>query len=153
MSLAGAIYGTVIATALVAGLIEDDSLGEWEIIFWLLATMGAFWIAHAYANLLAGLSSGGRLPSLRQIGGALAHEWPMVQAAGPAVVAMLLGALHVISAYTAERLAVGAGLVALAGWGWALARRDGLGAVRSLTVALFSAGLGAIVIAVKLLVE
>jgi len=153
VNLAGTIYGTVIATALVAGLTEDDSLGEWEIIAWLLATMGAFWIAHAYATLLAGLSFDGRLPTWRQARGALAHEWAIVQAAVPATLALLLGAFHVVSEQTAEELAIGAGLVALAGWGWTLARRDRLSWGRAAAVALGSAALGAVVIAVKLAVE
>ena len=108
------VYGTVIATALAAGLTEDDSLDEWEVIAWLLATMAAFWIAHAYANLLAGLTSGGRLPSWRHVRTALRHEFALVEAAAPAVAALLLGALHVVSSLTAERLAIGSGLFALA---------------------------------------
>jgi hypothetical protein len=153
VNLAGTIYGTVIATAIVAGLTEDDSLGEWEIVAWLLATMVAFWMAHAYANLLAGMSSGGRLPSRRQARTALAHEWAIVQAAAPMTVFLVLGALHVFSSKTAETLAVGSGLAALAGWGWLLARRGDMSLARSLAIALASAALGAVVVGVKLAVE
>ncbi|MDX6650763.1 MAG: hypothetical protein QOJ97_2714, partial [Solirubrobacteraceae bacterium] len=54
VNLAGTIYGTVIATALVAGLSEDPDLSPGEIAVSVLSTMIAFWIAHAYAELLAG---------------------------------------------------------------------------------------------------
>jgi hypothetical protein len=153
VNLAGTIYGTVIATALVAGLTEDDSLGEWEVIAWLLATMVTFWVAHAYANLLAGMSSGGRFPSLRDARAALGHEWAIVSAAGPAVVMLALGGLHVISGRTAEALAVGVGLLALGGWGWVLAARGNVGVARRLVAALLSVALGVAVIVLKLAVK
>ncbi len=153
VNLAGTIYGTVIATALVAGMSEDDSLSEGEILLSLAATMVAFWIAHAYANLLAGHASGGRLPTWRQVRAGLAHEWSIVQAAMPAAGALLLGVIGMLSQTAAKDTAIGIGLVGLAGWGWILARRDRLSPGRALAVGLASAALGAVVIAVKLAVD
>jgi hypothetical protein len=153
VNLAGAIYGTVIATALVAGLSEDKDLAPGEIAISVSATMLAFWIAHAYANLLAGDTSGGRLPSWREARRAMAHEWTLVEAAAPAIVFLMLGEFGVLSVTTAKDLAVWIGLVTLAGYGWGLARKGGMGLGRRVAVSLASAALGAIVIAVKLAVE
>ena len=73
-NLAGAIYGTVIVTALVAGLSENDSLSEAEIVVGVVATMLAFWLAHAYGTLVARGTQGGTLPGWREARAALAHE-------------------------------------------------------------------------------
>ena len=52
-SLVGAIEGTIIATAVVVGLDESDSVTPHRGFWILVATGSFFWIAHVYADLLA----------------------------------------------------------------------------------------------------
>ncbi|MDX6669700.1 MAG: hypothetical protein QOI91_63 [Solirubrobacteraceae bacterium] len=153
VNLAGTIYGTVIATALVAGLSEDPDLSPGEIAVSMLSTMAAFWIAHAYAELLAGEGTDGRLPSLRAMRHALGREWALVQAAGPATLALLAGEVGLVSGHASEQIAIWLGLVALAGWGWVLARQNRLSVARALLVSLASGALGVVVVLVKLAVD
>ena len=52
-NLAGAIYGTIVATAVVAGLDEKNTVSAAR-AFWILLASGVFfWAAHVYAFLLA----------------------------------------------------------------------------------------------------
>jgi|SRR5215211_6407688 len=51
--LAAAIYGAVQATALVAAFSEDEHLSSLELPAWLAITVLVFWLAHAYAAILA----------------------------------------------------------------------------------------------------
>lgn len=153
MNLAGTIYGTVVVTALVTALSEDESMSPGELALSITATMLAFWLAHAYAELLAGESTNRRLPGRRDVRAALAREFTIVEPVGAPVAFLLLGELGAISAETSEDLAIAGGLAVLALAGWVLARRDRLSQGRAQAVALASAALGAVVIAVKLAVD
>ena len=84
---------------------------------------------------------------------ALAHEWPVAQAAVAPVCVLLVGELGLYSNLSAERAAIGVGLFALGGWGWFVARRDQMSPWRAAVVALGSLSLGVIVILVKLSVH
>jgi hypothetical protein len=52
--LAGAIYGNIVVTAVVASLPEDDDTSSLELVVAALGTVLVFWLAHVYARVLAG---------------------------------------------------------------------------------------------------
>ena len=52
-NLAGAIYGTILATAVVVGLDGKSTVSPARAFWILLATGVFFWAAHVYAFLLA----------------------------------------------------------------------------------------------------
>ncbi|MDQ4042157.1 MAG: hypothetical protein M3141_10485, partial [Actinomycetota bacterium] len=126
MNLAGAIYGTVVVTALVTALSEDESVSPGELAISITATMLAFWLAHAYANLLAGEATDRRLPGRRDVRAALAREFTIVEPVGVPVAFLMLGELGLVSAETSEDLAIAGGLAVLGLAGWGLARHDRL---------------------------
>ena len=52
LNLAGAIYGTILATSVVAGLSEGSQVDHGPGALVVLATSLVFWIAHVYAGVL-----------------------------------------------------------------------------------------------------
>jgi hypothetical protein len=122
--VARTIYGTILVTALVAGLSEDDTIDAWQILVSVTATTLVFWAAHAYAEVLSKRIVAGRSLSLREIGRALGSEWPMVQSGTPALVALALSALGLCSTDSGVTLAIGLGVGSLFAYGLVLGRRE-----------------------------
>src|SRR5437879_4506932 len=123
-NVAGAIYGQVLASSEVAALSLDKELDSAEILGALAVTMLVFWLAHVYAHTISDRLTAERLPAARELRAAMAREWPMVQAAAPAAVALGLGAVGVYSTRTAVLVALGLGVLNLFLWGVAIARRS-----------------------------
>jgi hypothetical protein len=150
--IAGAIYGTLLATAVAAGLAGNESIGAAEGLAAVLVTNLVFWAAHAYADLVALRLERGIRPSVAAIKGILDEEWPMVQSAWPIAVILLLGWLGVLERGAAYALALAAGVVAMALWGITYARREGARWPGMALSALINVGLGLIVVALKVFV-
>src|SRR3954447_21799034 len=147
--LAAAIYGAVQATALVAVLSEDAHLDSLELAFWVLLAVLVFWLAHAYAAVLAAGYVARRGLARTEVLAQLIGEWRMVQAAVPPAIVLVLGALHVFSKATAVSIAIGVGLAQLFLWAMAARRREGLTGMRLLTSALITAAFGAVIVFIK----
>ncbi|HEX8854482.1 MAG TPA: hypothetical protein VF752_02700 [Thermoleophilaceae bacterium] len=149
--LAGAIYGQILATSLVATLSEDESATAGDIFFWVGVTMLVFWAAHVYANWLARqVTTGG---GLSELGSVAAEQWPMAQAAAPALGLLLLGWAGVYSRDTAVDLAIAAGIISLTAWGVVIARRADANQLETLATAVISAGFGLLMVGLKILVH
>ena len=121
---AGAIYGQVLAGGAVVALSRHDETPI-QIATAVAATMVVFWVAHVYALVMSRsvVESGPiRLGDFNHLA---AREWPMVQAAAPAVVALVLAAAGVWSRETGITVALILGVVDLVGWGIAICRRSG----------------------------
>jgi hypothetical protein len=52
-NLASAIYGTILSTALIAAYSEDPGSDPLQVAVAVVVTSLVFWIAHAYAGVLA----------------------------------------------------------------------------------------------------
>ena len=150
--IAGAIYGTLLATAVVAGLAGNESVGAAQGLAAVVVTNTVFWVAHVYTDILAQRLETGTRPSGKVLAGVFAEEWPMVQSAWPASVLLLLGWVGVLERDTAYTLAIAAGVVAMAVWGATYARREGARWPGLVLSALVNVGLGLIVVALKVLV-
>jgi hypothetical protein len=148
---ARAVYGQVLASSEVAALSLDESLDSAAILAALSGTMLVFWLAHVYARTVAE-RVGGRAPSRGAIAAAMRSEWPLVQAAAPAAVALTLGIVGIVSTHTAVVLAICLGAANLFGWGLAIGRRASLGTGPTLVVASTNAlfGLGVILLKVAI---
>jgi hypothetical protein len=145
--LARAIYGTILVTAVVAALSEDEDANPLEIGLAVLATSLVFWLAHVYASMLA-TSVGGRLTFAHARELAM-EEWPLVQSSALPIAALLLAPVGVVSDYTAESLAIGVGLATLFLWGLLFGRRQGLAPLGLLLVATVNVAFGAAIVALK----
>jgi hypothetical protein len=145
--LARAIYGTILVTAVVAALSEDEDADPLEIALAVLVTTLVFWLAHVYASMLAN-AVGGRVTFADARELAL-EEWPLVQSAALPIAALLLAPVGVVSDYTAESLAIGVGLATLFLWGLLFGHRQGLAPFGLLLVATVNLAFGAAIVALK----
>ena len=151
--LATAIYGTILSTALIAAYSEDPGSDPGQIAAAVLVAALVFWVAHAYADLLAhGVvyrHSGG----FARFRVELAAEWPMVTGALLPILPLLLSPLGVLSDDAAEDAAIATGVALLGLVGIVIAMRRGSGLIGVALSAASSALFGVIVVALKALVH
>jgi hypothetical protein len=152
-NLTGAIYGTVLATSLVAAFSENDEYSSGEIALYVFTTGLVFWLAHVHASLFGKRYAAGRALSRREILGEFRSEWPLEQAVFPPVVVMLLGAIGVFSKGTAITVAIVVGVAALVAWGIEIGRRERLGPLRIVAVTLANALFGVAIVGLKLAIH
>jgi hypothetical protein len=150
---AAIVYGQILVTAIVATLSEDEGLSAGQLEFWVVVTMGVFWLAHVYAEGFAR-----RLERDRDLGPAdlreLARdELPELYPALPAVLALGLGWVGVLSTHTAANLAIGLGVAALAATGFVVARRSRLSPRATVTAVVVNAAFGLAIVALKVFID
>ena len=143
------MYGTILASAVVVALGYKGG-SALVMLAALAVTELVFALAHAWSALLAAGAARGGLPSFRDARGAVVHEWPVVQATWPAVIALALAALGAYSTNTAVNVALVANAAVLFVWGVALARLQNLSLALSIGAGAFSCALGAALVALKL---
>jgi hypothetical protein len=148
----GAIYGTILATSIVAGLGAKDVAPSDGIVV-LLVTGAAFAAAHVYARVLAHRIEGRHRPSLAGLLEEARHDWPVVQATFPPAVVLALGWAGALGPDTAYTIAAWIGVAALFGWGLWLAYREGYGLVSGIVVAGVNAAFGVVIVLLKILIE
>jgi hypothetical protein len=150
-NLAGRLYGTVLVTSVLVTLAGSERVGY--VIAAVLVTTLVFALAHAWAHALAG-SGAARAPLDRHaLLVSIGHEFPIVQAALPAEVALLLAALDVYSLETALWIAVLVNVSLLFMWGAGLRHLAGGTKLQVLGAGLASASLGLVLVALKVLVH
>jgi hypothetical protein len=152
-AVARTIYGTILITALVASLSEDDDIDAWQILVSVTATATVFWIAHVYAEVLSQRLAGGRSLSWTEVGRALDEEAPMLMAGIPAAVALALAALGFYSTDAGVTLALGFGVAALFAYGIVLGHREGASRVQTLLGASLNGAFGLVIVALKAFVH
>ncbi|MFD6274918.1 hypothetical protein ACFWFI_04985 [Streptomyces sp. NPDC060209] len=126
-SLFSAIYGLVLASALVAALdVTDENADPGQDALWVLLTALAAAAAHGYAHVIAQRASSDGAATMSRLRLVLA-EWPLVAAVLPTVGILLA----VVAGWWSEATAVDTALllntVALFGWGTWAARIAGYG--------------------------
>ncbi len=150
--LAGFIYGTIVVlSVLVVGAraFPDDA---GEIAVMVLVTSAVFWLAHVYAHALAHSVSHDEHLSWVELRHIARREASVVEAAVPPLVALLLGALEVLSTSAAVWAAFVLGLVVLGAQGIVFARVERLGATATIGVVAANLGLGLVLVGLKVLV-
>ena len=148
-NLVGTIEGTIVAMAVVAGLSESATVSPLRACWILLATGAFFWVAHVYADLLAGRIQGRNRTKRRDVIAVMSREWPLFQSTFVLAVPLGLGALGILSRDAALNLAVLVGAAALVGWGIVFSRREGYGLAGVVGAASVNAMVGLLIIALK----
>ena len=150
--LGGFIYGTIVVlSVLVAGSrAYPDDAGRIAVL--VVVTSTVFWLAHVYAHGVA--DSIGReehisLPDLRRMA---RREGAIVEATLPPVVALLLGAVGVLSTDAAVWLAFALGLAVLAIEGVVVARVERFEALGTVVMVAANLTLGLALVVLKLVV-
>jgi hypothetical protein len=119
---AGAIYGSIIATALIGALREADVSSK-QLTLDVTATMLIFWIAHTWAAIAGERIHLGHGLLWHRVKALGREEWPIVEASFLPIVALVLGWIGVLEEDTAARIAIGIGIGQLVVWGYVLGRR------------------------------
>jgi len=146
-NLAGGIYGTILVTSIVAA--ADGSVEIWRSLGIVEVTVIVFWLAHVYANALAWRLDSNEGFSRANLGRIAAGEWPLLQAAIVPSIALLAGALGLISARAAYWIAIGFGVVALISWGFIFARKERMSVLATTAVVVINASFGLCIVLLK----
>jgi hypothetical protein len=119
---AGAIYGTIVAMAVIAGTARDPAHGK--ALGLVVATLVVFWLAHVYAHTLSSHLRGEHGPGWSAVVAAMDEERPLLEGPVPLLVVLLLGELGLLEGGTAVRLALWLGIAELVLWGVLYSRRQ-----------------------------
>jgi hypothetical protein len=149
----GAIYGTILVTALVAGLSEDPSYGSTDILASVLSTTVVFWLAHVYARVLGRRLEGDPRGTGELTREAMADEWPLIQAGALPCAALLLSAAGAYSRDAGVDLGIGLGVASLFGFGFLFARRLGGGVAGAWLAGAVNALAGLVIVALKVAIH
>jgi hypothetical protein len=148
--LAGFIYGTIVALSVLVGGARAFPDSPGRVAALVTATCAIFWFAHVYAHALGHSVAHREHLSLGELGFIARREWSIVEAAVPLVVALLIGAVGILSASTAFWTAFAAGLVVLAVQALVFARVEELRWPATLLVLTINLGLGLALVGLKL---
>jgi hypothetical protein len=149
--LAGFIYGTIVALAVVvagARAYPDDA---GHIAALVSVTAATLWLAHVYAHALGHSVAHDEHVTLGELRYIARREGSIVEAAFLPVAALLLGAVGVVSTNVAVWTAFGLGLLFLAAQGVRFARIERLGLLPTLLIVAANLSLGVLLIGIKLL--
>ncbi|MGW3460394.1 hypothetical protein ACWDE9_12655 [Streptomyces olivaceoviridis] len=120
----GGVYGSLLAASVVVGVSTLGAFPRLKLALLLPATGVVFWLAHVHAQLF-----GARMAQRSLNRGTLLHvcreEWPIVEAAVPSTVAVLVSPLLGLNVQGAAWLALAVALMSQMGWATAAARRAG----------------------------
>jgi hypothetical protein len=150
--MAGAIYGTILATTVVAATASHPEDVSRPMVL-VLGTSIVFWAAHVYALGLAARMVARRPLRRAEIIGLARSEWPMLQSSWPILAVLLLGGLGVISPEQTANIALAVGIGALFTYGFIIGRQERLSWFKVLLNALAAGFFGVAVLLLKLLVH
>jgi hypothetical protein len=150
---AGAIYGTIVVLAVIAGVSEDTEAGAASVLGAVLVTALALWIAHVYAESLASRLADAKATWREIVRRAIVQEWPLAEAALVPAAPLLLGAVGVLSRESAIDVAIALALADLFTWGAAVGRASNQAPRRAALSGLLNVALGGIVVGLKLVVH
>jgi hypothetical protein len=153
MKTADGLYGTVLVVAVLAALSKDPGAGAGELLGGVLVVMLVYWVVHVYAGTLAlrvARPDRGMRGIMRQT---MREEWPLVEAATVPAIPLVLGVLGVLGRDAALWCAIGAGLVDLFGWGWAVGRAARQPVVGAAALGALNVALGALMVGLKFLIK
>ena len=151
--LAGFIYGTIIVLVVVVAGARAYPHESGHIAALVLVTNVVLWLAHVYAHALGQAVGRDEHLSMDELRHIARREASIIEAAVPPVVALLLGAVGVLSAHAALWAAFGLGLAVLAVQGLTFARVERLRWPQTVAVVAINLGLGVLLVALKLAVS
>jgi hypothetical protein len=148
--LGGFVYGTIVVlSVLVAGArAYPHSAGR--IAGLVLASSVVLGVAHVYAHGISESITDDERLSVADLRRIARHEASIVEASLPPLVALLLGALGVVSTQSAVWLAFALGLLVLFVEGIVVARVERLAALGTVAVVAANLALGLALVALKL---
>jgi hypothetical protein len=150
--VAGFTYGTILVLSVIVAGAKAYPYGPGHVAALVGVTSVVFWLAHVYADGLGHSVAHDRRLSLAELRHIARREASIVEAAVPAVAALLLGAFGVISTQAAVWAAFGLGLAVLVVEGVTYARVERMDVLGTTLVVAANVSLGLLLIALKLFV-
>jgi hypothetical protein len=150
---AGALYGTILVIAVIIGVSEDDTASAGLVLGGVLVTTLVFWAVHVYAETLAAHLAHPQWTLGADIREAASSEWPLVEAAGPPAIPLLLGTVGVLGRTAAINFAIALGLINLFAWGVSVGRAMGQPMSRAIITGVINVLLGGVMVALKAIVH
>ncbi len=149
---AGAIYGTILATSVLAAAGGDTNAltGTFVIV---LVTSLVFWLAHVYSLCLGARMLMTRPLRRDEIRAIASDEWPMLSSSFPILGVLLLGVFGIIEKSTASYVAMFVGIGALFIYGIIAGRGEQLPWTRQVLNTLVIAAFGIAILALKVMVH
>jgi hypothetical protein len=146
---AAAVYGSIVAAALLAGFHEEHVAARTALLT-LLSTMGVFWLAHVWSTIVGERIHQGRHFTIRQAGEIGRAEWPLVEATFVPALALLLGWAGVLADTTALTLALVVCIVQLFAWGFVVGRRAYDRRLHALLTGVVDGALGLVLVGLEI---
>jgi hypothetical protein len=149
---ANAIYGTLIAAAVLATKVEQDESGT-DVVASCLVVLALYWLAHVYADVIAERLETDSRPGWRDIIHAAFRDWGMLR--GALVPIAVFGGLNFlgVSVNAAGLTALWATVLLLGCWGLVAAIRAGAHGFELITESLMAASLGVLVVVLKVFIH
>jgi hypothetical protein len=151
-AVASTVYGTVVVMATVSATFAVER-HPWKLAVIVMSTVLVLWIAHLYAHGLSESLEHRRRLTPRDLQSIARRELGMVLAAVLPCVALVLGAVHLMTEPHAVAVALAAGMVVLGVEGLRYARVEGFGLLATLVAVLLNLALGLLVVLLKVTVE
>ncbi len=149
---AGSIYGTIIATSIIA-IEASVSTSLAELISTDLTTVLVYWLAHVYASFVASDQYPDGRSGWRRLGAIMAHECSLVVGSFLPLLAVLIAGIFTSNVSSAATAGLWAGVALLYAWGFAASRAGGRTWVRSLAFGLIGALFGVAVVVMRVLLH
>ena len=146
----GAIYGTIVATAVIAATAGHEPPGF--ILAATAATLPVFWLAHVYAEILDHQLGQARF-DLKVVPAVMARELSMVAAPALSILFLLLGVLGLLDEGLAVGLALWTGVAQLVGWAIEAGRRQGRSRPAMLLGGVINGAFGVVIIGLEALLH
>ena len=150
---AGAIYGTIVVMAAIAGGGVARGVPSGTILGGAIASGIVFWLAHVYTDVIAARVEGSAVSLPADIRQAMRAQSPILEAVFLPGAALLLGVTRVLEHDAAVRLAMVLGLIDLFAWGIAHGRAAGLPRHQVLLVGLTDMSFGVVIVVLELLLH
>jgi hypothetical protein len=150
-NLAATLYGTILVTSVIATLPPNIPPGYATAA--LVVTAFVFALAHSWADAMKASFDEATPMGFRHIARTFRHEWPIVRAAFPACVIVLVAAAGVYSTSTAFWVATAFNVCLLIVWGAEMRRVTGGGVMEMVLSGLFSGSIGLLLAALKVVVH
>ncbi len=151
-NLAGSLYGLILVTSVIATLEQNEErIGL--MIAALVVTALVFALAHAWAHALDAAARARAPVDRHLLLRGVRHEWPIVQAALPASIALALAGFDLYTVATGLWIAVGVNVGLLFVWGAVLRDIAGGNLAQVILGGLSSAALGLMLVLLKVIVS
>ena len=151
-SFSAAIYGSILAAALVAAL-DVNEVSPREMTMTLLSTTLVFAVAHAWSEVVGERIAFGHGASLRRLVELIRREWPLVEAGFVPGAALALAWAGLWSASVGASIALALAVLQLVGWGILVGLRSYDHWPAALLVGIVNGFFGLILVALKIAVH